>query len=246
MEVPHTVGAVVGGRQPVGPTSAAPRDGRLQRRRRRQRADGPIPDDLFAGPGGRSEALTVLGVRDIGLEWDEWACKSRAAASQLTIRTDVALYFGAIALIEPPIRPWKPQHSSRAPQSAHGALYLTDSKTGSSIPPLLNRHDVMCSAAWHSVWGACRGMSLPLPRVATTAFRRRFTPWRYQQIVIKAAVRAVAAAALALLPLTAAAPAHSVVRRHPTTEPPQKPVGGPRRPLLPSGRPCERTRRWYP
>ncbi|MGQ4435313.1 DNA cytosine methyltransferase, partial [Streptomyces sp. SAS_260] len=48
--------------------------------------------DLFAGPGGWSHALTVLGVRDIGLEWDEWACKTRAAAGQLTVRTDVAAY----------------------------------------------------------------------------------------------------------------------------------------------------------
>ncbi|MFD2683685.1 DNA cytosine methyltransferase [Streptomyces phyllanthi] len=48
--------------------------------------------DLFAGPGGWSHALTRLGVRDVGLEWDEWACKTRAAAGQLTIRTDVARY----------------------------------------------------------------------------------------------------------------------------------------------------------
>ncbi|MEU1629218.1 DNA cytosine methyltransferase [Streptomyces sp. NPDC020096] len=48
--------------------------------------------DLFAGPGGWSQALTMLGLRDVGLEWDEWACKTRAAAGQLTIRTDVALY----------------------------------------------------------------------------------------------------------------------------------------------------------
>ncbi|MFJ5949440.1 DNA cytosine methyltransferase [Streptomyces noursei] len=48
--------------------------------------------DLFAGPGGWSHALTVLGARDVGLEWDEWACKTRAAAGQLTIRTDVARY----------------------------------------------------------------------------------------------------------------------------------------------------------
>ncbi|MFP8887046.1 DNA cytosine methyltransferase [Streptomyces mangrovi] len=47
---------------------------------------------LFAGPGGWSHALTVLGAHDIGLEWDEWACKTRATAGQLTIRTDVALY----------------------------------------------------------------------------------------------------------------------------------------------------------
>ncbi|WP_405421544.1 DNA cytosine methyltransferase [Streptomyces erythrochromogenes] len=48
--------------------------------------------DLFAGPGGWSHALHVLGIRDVGLEWDEWACKTRAAAGQLTVRTDVAMY----------------------------------------------------------------------------------------------------------------------------------------------------------
>ncbi|GAU70768.1 protein N(5)-glutamine methyltransferase HemK [Streptomyces sp. NBRC 110611] len=48
--------------------------------------------DLFSGPGGWSFALTMLGFRDVGLEWDEWACKTRTAAGQLTIRTDVALY----------------------------------------------------------------------------------------------------------------------------------------------------------
>ncbi|MCX5395651.1 DNA cytosine methyltransferase [Streptomyces sp. NBC_00102] len=48
--------------------------------------------DLFAGPGGWSRALQVLGVRDVGLEWDLWACKTRSAAGQLTIRTDVASY----------------------------------------------------------------------------------------------------------------------------------------------------------
>lgn len=53
--------------------------------------------DLFAGPGGWSHSLTILGARDVGLEWDEWACKTRAAASQLTIRTDVAMY---------PVRPF--------------------------------------------------------------------------------------------------------------------------------------------
>ncbi|MFB6477447.1 DNA cytosine methyltransferase [Streptomyces virginiae] len=53
--------------------------------------------DLFAGPGGWGHALNVLGVRDVGLEWDEWACKTRAEAGQTTIRTDVALY---------PVRPF--------------------------------------------------------------------------------------------------------------------------------------------
>ncbi|MEU9734463.1 DNA cytosine methyltransferase [Streptomyces sp. NPDC048002] len=69
--------------------------------------------DLFAGPGGWSHALTVLGARDVGLEWDEWACKTRAQAGQLTIRTDVAAYpvwifsgrvLGVIA--SPPCQAW--------------------------------------------------------------------------------------------------------------------------------------------
>ncbi|MEU6192308.1 DNA cytosine methyltransferase [Streptomyces sp. NPDC047061] len=69
--------------------------------------------DLFAGPGGWSHALTVLGARDLGLEWDEWACKTRARAGQLTIRTDVAAYpawtfsgriLGLIA--SPPCQAW--------------------------------------------------------------------------------------------------------------------------------------------
>lgn len=69
--------------------------------------------DLFAGPGGWSHALTVLGARDVGLEWDAWACKTRAMAGQLTIRTDVARYptwifsgriLGLIA--SPPCQAW--------------------------------------------------------------------------------------------------------------------------------------------
>ncbi|MGX1759940.1 DNA cytosine methyltransferase [Streptomyces lydicus] len=48
--------------------------------------------DLFAGPGGWSHALSLLGVHDIGLEWEAWACKTRSRAGQLTLRTDVAAY----------------------------------------------------------------------------------------------------------------------------------------------------------
>ncbi|MFJ8091738.1 DNA cytosine methyltransferase [Streptomyces griseofuscus] len=69
--------------------------------------------DLFAGPGGWSNALSVLGARDVGLEWDTWACKTRARAGQLTIQTDVARYpvwifsgrvLGLIA--SPPCQAW--------------------------------------------------------------------------------------------------------------------------------------------
>lgn len=48
--------------------------------------------DLFAGPGGWSEGLRMLGRHDIGIEWDAAACRTRAAAGHLTIRADVAQY----------------------------------------------------------------------------------------------------------------------------------------------------------
>jgi DNA (cytosine-5)-methyltransferase 1 len=48
--------------------------------------------DLFAGAGGWSEGLRQLGLRDVGIEIDRWACATRAAAGHLTIRADVATY----------------------------------------------------------------------------------------------------------------------------------------------------------
>ncbi|MEU0990663.1 DNA cytosine methyltransferase [Streptomyces sp. NPDC005953] len=69
--------------------------------------------DLFAGPGGWADPLRRWGIREVGLEWDEWACKTRAAAGLLTVRTDVALYpvrpfvgrtWGVIA--SPPCQAW--------------------------------------------------------------------------------------------------------------------------------------------
>ncbi|WP_163013892.1 DNA cytosine methyltransferase [Streptomyces sp. S1] len=69
--------------------------------------------DLFAGPGGWSVPLRRFGIRDVGLEWDEWACRTRAAAGLLTIRTDVAMYPAAIFagrtrgfIASPPCQAW--------------------------------------------------------------------------------------------------------------------------------------------
>lgn len=52
-----------------------------------------MPDlvlDLFAGPGGWSEGLRVLGLRDVGVEFDTAACLTRRAAGHVTVQADVA------------------------------------------------------------------------------------------------------------------------------------------------------------
>jgi len=48
--------------------------------------------DLFAGPGGWSEGLRLLGLKEVGLEMDDAACRTRAAAGHPTIRCDVSGY----------------------------------------------------------------------------------------------------------------------------------------------------------
>lgn len=50
-----------------------------------------IRDD-YAGAGGWTEGLALLGLTDVGLEWDEAACATRAAAGHATIRCDLATY----------------------------------------------------------------------------------------------------------------------------------------------------------
>ncbi|WP_245236423.1 DNA cytosine methyltransferase, partial [Streptomyces roseus] len=52
----------------------------------------PLILDLFAGPGGWSEGLSALGLRDVGIEIDGAVCATRAAAGHSTIRADVAAY----------------------------------------------------------------------------------------------------------------------------------------------------------
>lgn len=48
--------------------------------------------DLFAGPGGWSQAVLQLGLREVGLELDHAACRTRLGAGHATIRTDVTAY----------------------------------------------------------------------------------------------------------------------------------------------------------
>ena len=46
--------------------------------------------DIFGGPGGWAEGLRMLGLDEIGIELDPWACATRRAAGHRVIRADVA------------------------------------------------------------------------------------------------------------------------------------------------------------
>ncbi len=46
--------------------------------------------DLFGGPGGWDYACKVLGIDSLGVEWDDSACATRAAAGLRTVQGDVA------------------------------------------------------------------------------------------------------------------------------------------------------------
>lgn len=48
--------------------------------------------DIFAGPGGWSTAAAALGLREVGIELDPWACATRAAAGHLTVRADASRF----------------------------------------------------------------------------------------------------------------------------------------------------------
>lgn len=49
--------------------------------------------DEFAGPGGWDEGLRMIGYTDVvGIEWDQNACETAAAAGHARIRADVAAY----------------------------------------------------------------------------------------------------------------------------------------------------------
>lgn len=69
--------------------------------------------ESFRGPGGWAEGLKLLGLSDIGLEWDTAACRTAHAAGHLTVQCDVAMYptapfAGRITgkISSPPCQPW--------------------------------------------------------------------------------------------------------------------------------------------
>jgi DNA (cytosine-5)-methyltransferase 1 len=67
--------------------------------------------DLFAGPGGWSEGLRLLGHAEVGIEWDDAACATARAAGHERVQADVAaldpLAYPCDGLIaSPPCQAW--------------------------------------------------------------------------------------------------------------------------------------------
>jgi DNA (cytosine-5)-methyltransferase 1 len=68
--------------------------------------------DDFAGPGGWDEGARMVGLRTIGVEWDDAACRTAKAAGHDRIRADVAAYpshpFEGISgyIASPPCQAW--------------------------------------------------------------------------------------------------------------------------------------------
>lgn len=83
--------------------------------------------DCFGGPGGWAEGLRSLGLSEVGIEIDPWACATRAAAGHPTIRADVAAcpiapFGGAWGLIfSPPCQDWSRagKGAGRAGETGH-------------------------------------------------------------------------------------------------------------------------------
>lgn len=85
--------------------------------------------DLFAGPGGWSQGLRSLGLADVGIEWDDAACRTRAAAGHITIRADVAQYpvdpfVGKVEglIASPPCQDWSTAGGMKRRSGASGQL----------------------------------------------------------------------------------------------------------------------------
>lgn len=70
--------------------------------------------DDFAGPGGWDEGARMIGLRTLGVEWDEAACATAEAAGHARIRGDVSLHpsepliwvRGAGYIASPPCQAW--------------------------------------------------------------------------------------------------------------------------------------------
>lgn len=147
--------------------------------------------DLFAGPGGWSQGLRLLGLRgDVGIECDRWACLTRAAAGHTTIQADVAAYpVGPLAAVMRGLIASPPCTMFSAAGKGTGRRVL-DLLAG-GIRRLFTGED--CRA---QVWAAVHPVALA-EREAANAKRKPDKRWTRQRV--EAAARADTDAAVLVL-----------------------------------------------
>lgn len=142
--------------------------------------------DPFAGPGGWSTGIRRLGIHDIGIEVDPWACATRAAAGHRTIRADVrrmpldhlkGRVWGAV--MSPPCQAF----SSAGKGEARAALaqlhrcIVAGDWAGRGIPGA----EILEVGRWaetlHPSWVACEQVPPALPLWRAYAARWRAMGW---------------------------------------------------------------------
>lgn len=121
--------------------------------------------DCFAGPGGWSEGARTIGIDDIGVEWDEWACATRAAAGHSTIRGDVAaldlsgLRGRVTGLISsPPCQAWSAAGSKKGMADPRGVLIGQLERYAVELRPRWVAAEQVATAATRSVFDGVAGV----------------------------------------------------------------------------------------
>lgn len=100
--------------------------------------------DLFAGPGGWSEGLRSLGLSDVGIEFEPWACATRAAAGHETIQADITTlspepWAGLVDLLiaSPPCQAWSTAGKRKGFDDPRGQLVYEVIRWAQAIRPRL-------------------------------------------------------------------------------------------------------------
>lgn len=88
--------------------------------------------DLFAGPGGWDTGIADLGIKPLGIEWDDAACATREAAGHPTLQADVSELnprdFAPCDLLiaSPPCQAWSMAGKRKGQEDIERVYKLTD------------------------------------------------------------------------------------------------------------------------
>lgn len=98
--------------------------------------------DDFAGPGGWDEGASMLGLRLLGVEWDEHACATAEANGHARIHTDVATHshvgldLGPLYVASPPCTMFTVMGHGAGRRSVGPWRRVSPLSCGAQTPPL--------------------------------------------------------------------------------------------------------------